>query len=176
MQVDFYHLTATPLDRALPQIAAKVVESGARLLIVTARDSTAERVAGLDAGADDYLVKPFELDELLARIRALLRRRGSRTTSLITHGKLVLDLATHEASYDGLPVKLSAREFAVLRVLLDEPGSVVTKNQLEEKLYGWNAGIESNAIDVYVYHLRKKLHPGLIRNVRGVGYKIGAPE
>jgi DNA-binding response OmpR family regulator len=144
------------------------------VLIITARDGTPARVEGLDAGADDYLVKPFDLDELLARIRALLRRRVSRTQSVIEHGKLKLDLASHEASLDGQPVKLSAREFSVLRALLDNPGSVVSKAQLEEKLYGWNSEVESNTVDVYVHHLRKKFGSDFIKNVRGVGYKIAA--
>ncbi|MGO4381240.1 response regulator [Pseudoduganella sp. RAF53_2] len=146
------------------------------VLVVTARDSTAARVEGLDAGADDYLIKPFDLDELLARIRALLRRRVSRTSSIINHGRLTLNLATHEAAFDGAPVTLSAREFAVLRALLDEPGTVVSKSKLEEKLYGWNAEVESNTIDVYVHHLRKKFDQGLIQTVRGVGYKVGPAE
>ncbi|WP_343733251.1 response regulator transcription factor [Duganella sp.] len=144
------------------------------VLIITARDGTPARVEGLDAGADDYLVKPFDLDELLARIRALLRRRVSRTRSVIEHGSLRLDLASHEATLDGQPVKLSAREFSVLRALLDNPGSVVSKAQLEEKLYGWNSEVESNTVDVYVHHLRKKFGSDFIKNVRGVGYKIAA--
>jgi len=144
------------------------------ILIVTARDGTASRVEGLDAGADDYLVKPFDLDELLARIRALLRRRVARTQSAVSHGALTLNLATHEVTLAGVPLKLSAREFSVLRALLDSPGSVVTKHQFEEKLYGWNEEIESNAVDVYIHHLRKKLGAGFIMNVRGVGYKLAA--
>ena len=144
------------------------------VLIITARDGTPARVEGLDAGADDYLVKPFDLDELLARIRALLRRRVSRTRSIIEHGALTLDLASHEATLNGKPVKLSAREFSVLRALLDNPGSVVSKSQLEEKLYGWNSEVESNTVDVYVHHLRKKFGSDFIKNVRGVGYKIAA--
>ncbi|MHA4870922.1 response regulator [Duganella sp. PWIR1] len=144
------------------------------VLIITARDGTPARVEGLDGGADDYLVKPFDLDELLARIRALLRRRVARTRSVVVHGGLTLDLASHEAQFDGEPVKLSAREFAVLRVLLDNPGSVVSKSQLEDKLYGWNAEVESNTVDVYVHRLRKKFGADFIRNVRGVGYKVSA--
>ena len=144
------------------------------ILIITARDGTPARVEGLDAGADDYLVKPFDLDELLARIRALLRRRVSRTRSVIEHGALRLDLASHEVSFAGQQVKLSAREFSVLRALLDNPGSVVSKSQLEEKLYGWNTEVESNTVDVYVHHLRKKFGTDFIKNVRGVGYKIPA--
>ena len=171
------------LDLGLPRKQGMDVLRGLRargldvpVLIVTARDSTADRVQGLDAGADDYLVKPFDLDELLARIRALLRRRVSRTTSIIRHGRVVLDLASHEASLDGAAVTLSAREFAVLRALLDEPGSVVAKSVLEEKLYGWNAEVESNTIDVYVHHLRKKFGQTFIQTVRGVGYKVAAAE
>src|SRR5262249_5547715 len=112
----------------------------------------------------------------LARIRALLRRRVSRTSSVITHGRLTLNLATHEATYDGELVALSAREFAVLRALLDEPGTVVAKSKLEEKLYGWNAEVESNTIDVSVHHLRKKFAQDLIQTVRGVGYKVAPLE
>lgn len=142
------------------------------VLIITARDGTPARVEGLDSGADDYLVKPFDLEELLARIRALLRRRVARTQSFIVHGKLTLDLASHEVQFEGQPVKLSAREFSILRALLDNPGGVVSKRQLEEKLYGWNAEIESNTVDVYVHHLRKKFGTDFIRTVRGVGYKV----
>jgi DNA-binding response OmpR family regulator len=144
------------------------------VLIITARDGTPARVAGLDAGADDYLVKPFDLDELLARIRALLRRRVARTRSVIVHGAVTLDLASHDVFLHGQPVKLSSREFSVLRALLDNPGSVVSKAQLEEKLYGWNSEVESNTVDVYVHHLRKKFGADFIKNVRGVGYKIPA--
>jgi two-component system OmpR family response regulator/two-component system response regulator QseB len=144
------------------------------VLIISARDGTPARVAGLDAGADDYLVKPFDLDELLARVRALLRRRVARTRSMIVHGALTLDLASHDVTFDGEPVRLSAREFSVLRALLDSPGAVVSKSQLEEKLYGWNAEVESNTVDVYVHHLRKKFGADFIKNVRGVGYKVAA--
>ncbi|MFS2002247.1 response regulator [Duganella sp. CT11-25] len=142
------------------------------VLIVTARDATAARVAGLDAGADDYLVKPFDVDELLARIRAVLRRRGGRSHSVVSHGGLTVNLAAHDATFNGAPLPLSSREFALLRALLDTPGSVVTKAQLEEKIYGWGEEIESNTIDVYIHHLRKKLGSDFIKNVRGVGYKL----
>ncbi|TFW20094.1 response regulator [Duganella callida] len=144
------------------------------VLIITARDGIAARVEGLDSGADDYLVKPFDLEELLARIRALLRRRVARTQSFISHGPLTLDLASHEVRFEGQPVKLSAREFSILRALLDNPGGVVSKRQLEEKLYGWNAEIESNTVDVYVHRLRKKFGTDFITTVRGVGYKVAA--
>jgi two-component system response regulator QseB len=148
----------------------------AAVLIITARDSTQSRVEGLDSGADDYLVKPFDLDELFARVRALLRRRAGRSSALIQHGALTLDLARHEVTFEGKPVHLAAREFAVLRALLDQPGAVLSKAQLESKLYSWNGEIESNAIDVYIHHLRKKLGADFIKNIRGVGFKIAAPK
>ncbi|OBV37965.1 response regulator transcription factor [Janthinobacterium psychrotolerans] len=167
------------LDLGLPGLQGMDVLRAARqrgadlpVLIITARDGTPARVAGLDAGADDYLVKPFDLDELLARLRALLRRRGGRTRSVIEHGGLILDLASHEATFDGVPVKLARREFSVLRALLDQPGKVITKSQFEEKLYGWDSEVESNTVDVYIYQLRKKFGAQFIQTVRGVGYKI----
>ncbi|MYM96432.1 response regulator [Duganella vulcania] len=144
------------------------------VLIVSARDATAMRIEGLDAGADDYLVKPFDVDELLARIRAVLRRRGSRTNSMVSHGGLTLNLAGHEATFDGAALHLSSREFGVLRALIDNPGEVLSKTQLEEKIYGWGEEIESNTIDVYIHHLRKKLGSDFIKNVRGVGYKLAS--
>lgn len=144
------------------------------VLIVTARDATAARVEGLDSGADDYLVKPFEVDELLARVRALLRRGKAPTQAVVRHRGLQVDMACHVASLHGEPLHLPAREFAVLRALLDVPGRVISKAQLEEKVYGWGEEIESNAIDVYIYHLRKKLGNDFIQNVRGVGYKLAA--
>ena len=169
------------LDLGLPRQEGMAVLRAVRahgndvpVLVVTAREGTAARIEALDAGADDYLGKPFDLDELLARIRAILRRRVSRSSSVIIHGRLQLDLASHTTILNGVEVPLSAREFAVLRALLDEPGAVVAKRKLEERLYGWNAEIESNAVDVYIHHLRKKLGPDLIQNVRGVGYKVAA--
>ncbi len=167
------------LDLGLPGMQGMDVLRAARqrgadlpVLIITARDGTPARVAGLDAGADDYLVKPFDLDELLARLRALLRRRSGRTRSVIGHGGVMLDLASHEATFDGVPVKLARREFSVLRALLDIPGKVITKSQFEEKLYGWDSEVESNTVDVYIYQLRKKFGARFIQTVRGVGYKI----
>lgn len=177
MQSQSYDLVL--LDLGLPRMAGlellrKFRRSGgdAPVLIVTAREATAARVEGLDAGADDYLVKPFDLDELLARIRALLRRRNGRTQPVVEHGRLVLDASTHEVTLDGRPLRLPAREFALLRALLDKPGQVLSRAQLEEKIYGWGDEIESNAIDVYIHHLRKKLGAEFILNVRGVGYKV----
>jgi DNA-binding response OmpR family regulator len=146
----------------------------ARVLIITARDSTAERVAGLDSGADDYLVKPFDLDELFARVRALVRRGAGRVQPDIVHRGVTLRMATHEAFRDGEPLSLSAREFALLTALLDPPGRVLSKARLEQKLYSWNDGVESNTIDVYLHRLRKKLGADFIKNVRGVGYLVEA--
>jgi two-component system OmpR family response regulator/two-component system response regulator QseB len=146
----------------------------APVMIVTARDATSDRVQGLDAGADDYLIKPFSLEELQARIRAVLRRRGSHMQSSVQYGPLSVDLASHRVQLHGTPLQLSAREFAVLRALLDQPGAVVSKSELEDKIYGWNEKVESNAIDVFIYHLRKKLGSALIKNVRGVGYRLCA--
>jgi two-component system, OmpR family, response regulator QseB len=142
------------------------------VLILTARDAVADRVKGLDAGADDYLVKPFDLDELAARIRALLRRQSGRADPILQVGDLTLNPATHEALLRGKPVAFSAREFALLEALLDRPGAVLSREQLEEKLYGWNEEVESNTVEVYVHSLRKKLGQDFIKNVRGVGYMV----
>ena len=146
------------------------------VLVITARDSVADRVAGLDVGADDYLVKPFDLDELLARARAVIRRRAGRASPQIAHGALVLDPVHRTVSFRGAPVELSAREFAVLEALLQEPGAVVSREKLEDAVYGWGAEVGSNSVEVHLHHLRRKLEPRLIRNVRGVGYRIALVE
>lgn len=145
---------------------------GLPVLILTARDAVAERVKGLDAGADDYLVKPFDLDELAARMRALLRRQAGRSEPQIRYGALTLDPASHRVTLAEQPVALSAREFALLEALLARPGAVLSKSQLEEKVYGWGEEIGSNTVEVYIHALRKKLGADLIRNVRGLGYMI----
>src|SRR6516165_6653905 len=145
------------------------------VLILTARDAVADRVAGLDAGADDYMVKPFELGELAARLRALLRRSAGRAAPVLVHGELTLDPATREARRNGEPVALSAREFALLEALLARPGAILSRAQLEEKLYGWSESVESNAVEVYIHALRRKLGTGFIRNVRGVGWMVSRP-
>lgn len=147
-------------------------QGSAPVLIVTARDATPDRVRGLDGGADDYLVKPFDLDELFARARALIRRSAGRPQPEIAYAGLTLNPATHEVTYRGSPVQLSAREFALLHALLNPPGDVVSKAMLEDKLYGWEQEIESNTVEVHIHALRKKLDPELIVNVRGVGYKV----
>lgn len=143
------------------------------VLIITARDAVADRVAGLDAGADDYVVKPFALDELAARIRALLRRHSGRADPVLSYGDIELLPATRETRVRGEPVALSPREFALLEALLLRPGAVLSRAQLEEKLYGWQDEVESNAVEVHLHGLRRKLGSDLIRNVRGVGWMIG---
>ena len=142
------------------------------VLVITARDSVADRVRGLDAGADDYLVKPFDLDELSARIRALMRRRSGRASPLIEHGELTLNPATHEVTLRGSPVSLSRREFALLHALLEQPGVPLSRAQLEERIYGWDEEVESNTVEVYIHSTRRKLGAEWIRNVRGVGYMV----
>lgn len=147
------------------------------VIVLTARDALGDRVKGLDAGADDYLVKPFELDELCARLRAVLRRHGGRAQPELSHGGVTLDPATRQVTRDGVPVLLSAREFAVLEALMLRPGALLSRAQLEDRLYGWGEEIESNAVSVYVHQLRKKLGAGFIQNMRGVGYFVGpAPK
>ncbi|MFM8333611.1 MAG: response regulator [Candidatus Methylumidiphilus sp.] len=147
-------------------------KNGIPVLILTARDAVADRVKGLDAGADDYLVKPFDLDELSARIRALVRRHSGRAEPLVEHGPLTLNPLTHEVHLRGAPVKLSAREYALLAALLERPGVPLSNDRLEESIYGWGEEVESNTVEVYIHSLRRKLGPGWILNVRGVGYYI----
>ena len=142
------------------------------VIVLTARDGVGSRVAGLDAGADDYLVKPFELDELNARIRAVLRRHRGGAQPVLRHAGVTLDPATRQVARDGQPVLLSAREFAVLEALMARPGALLSRAQLEDRLYGWGEEIESNAVSVYIHQLRRKLGADFIRNVRGVGYSI----
>ena len=142
------------------------------VVILTARDAVDDRVAGLDAGADDYVVKPFDLKELEARLRAVLRRRAGSASSVIEHGRLSLDLASHELRRDGALVPVSPREFALLHALLERPGRILSRAQLEERLYGWGEEVGSNVVEVHIHSLRRKLGADLIRNVRGVGYRI----
>jgi two-component system response regulator QseB len=142
------------------------------VLILTARDSVTDRVKGLDAGADDYLVKPFDLNELAARVRALLRRQAGRAEPVIEHLGVRLNPASHEVTSKGEPVALSQREFALLEALLERPGQVLSRSQLEERLYGWGEEVESNAVEVHIHNLRKKLGSAYILNVRGVGYRV----
>jgi DNA-binding response OmpR family regulator len=170
------------LDLGLPRLSGLELlrwlrQAGQSLpvLILTARDTVADRVKGLDSGADDYLVKPFDLEELVARVRALLRRSGGRASPLLEHGGIALDLAAHRVTRLGLTVELSPREFAILQQLLENTGRVLSRERLEQSLYGWNEEVESNAVEVHIHHLRKKLGSELIRTVRGVGYMIARP-
>lgn len=143
------------------------------VLIVTARDAVEQRVAGLDAGADDYVVKPFEMSELLARMRAVSRRKDGRGEALLGNGRIMLDPASHEVRVAaGDIVRLSAREFALLRALLARPGAILSRTELEDRIYGWGEEVESNAVEFLIHALRKKLGQDVIRNVRGVGWLV----
>jgi two-component system response regulator QseB len=171
------------LDLGLPRRDGLSILRGLRakgesvpVLIVTARDAVSDRIAGLDAGADDYLVKPFDLDELSARVRAVLRRRSGRADSVMKRGNLELDTASRRVTWKGKEVALSAREYALLEALADRPGAFLTRAQLEERLYGWDEEIASNAVEVHIHALRRKLDPGVIRNVRGMGYTIAKDD
>jgi len=173
------HYDTLLLDLGLPRKDGLEVLTSLRrrgnsipVLVLTARDAVADRVKGLDAGADDYLLKPFNLEELAARIRALLRRKAGRADPVIQLGNLILNPATREVSMDGKPVSLSAREFGLLHALLERPGIVLSRAQIEEKLYGWGREVESNTVEVYIHALRRKLGAHIIRNVRGVGYTV----
>ena len=170
---------AVVLDLGLPKLSGMEVLKRARasgktlpIIILTAHGAVADRVAGLDAGADDYLTKPFDLTELQARLRALLRRSKGYADSIITQGELRVEPASHSVYLADKLIELSAREFTILYTLLLNAGRVMSKAQLEEQLYGWGDEVESNTVEVFVHHLRRKLTPELILTVRGVGYMI----
>ena len=167
------------LDLGLPGKDGMAVLTGLRarkdpvpVLIVTARDAVPDRIAGLNAGADDYVLKPFDLDELVARVRALLRRHAGGGAPVLECGKLSLDPVRREVRVAGALVQLSAREFSLLEALMQRPGAVLSREQLEDAVYGWGQEIGSNAVEVHLHNLRRKLGPDSIRNVRGVGYKV----
>jgi two-component system OmpR family response regulator/two-component system response regulator QseB len=170
------------LDLGLPRLPGMEVLARLRgrgqtlpVLILTARDATGDKIAGLDCGADDYLVKPVPLDELAARVRALARRAAGRAVPLLRHGELVLDPAAHQVTLAGSPVELSLREFSLLLALVENAGRVMTRAQLEAALYGWRDEPDSNALEVHVHHLRKKLGSERIKTLRGVGYMMPKP-
>lgn len=142
------------------------------ILIASARDTVRDRIAGLEAGADDYVLKPFDLDELVARVRALLRRHAGSGTPLMSFGALVLDPVKKSVTRDGVAIDLSAKEFAILEALMRRPGAVLSRENLEESVYGWGEEVGSNAVEVHLHHLRKKLGAAAIKNVRGVGYRV----
>ncbi|HVK98654.1 MAG TPA: response regulator [Dongiaceae bacterium] len=167
------------LDLGLPDIDGKAVLSAVRkrglttpVIILTARDSIEDRVGGLDAGADDYMVKPFDQNELMARVRALLRRRSGRALSTLQYRDITLYPESLRAEYRGEPVEISRREFLLLQELLVNTGRVLTREQLERAIYDWDQDVASNAVEVHIHHLRKKFYNDLIRTVRGVGYLV----
>jgi DNA-binding response OmpR family regulator len=167
------------LDLGLPKRSGLDVLKDARaagvaipVVIITARDGIDDRVTGLDVGADDYIVKPFELRELLARIRAVRRRHNGQAQSLVASNEITLDLATHRATYRGIEHVLSAREFALLQVLLQRPGAIFSRAQIEQQIYGWGEEVESNAVDVLIHGIRKRFDRDIIRNVRGAGWMV----
>ena len=171
------------LDRGLPDGDGLVLLEAWRnagidvpVLVLTARDGVSDRVAGLRGGADDYLVKPFDLDELVARLQALLRRAAGRSRALIEHGALSLDPLAREVSVAGRPVVLSRRELVLLETFLQSPRSVLSPDQLKDSLYGMSDEVESNALNVHIHHLRRKLGSGVIETVRGLGYRLGPPS
>lgn len=170
------------LDLGLPgkdgiELLRELRANGSSLpvLILTARDTVDQRVAGLDAGGDDYLIKPFDLAELTARLRAIARRRSGRAAPLVKHGQLTFDPATRTVTMGAEEIHLSAKAVAILEALLQRPGIPLSRERLEEILYGWNEGVESNAVEVHIHHLRKKLGKDLIRTIRGLGYMIPKP-
>lgn len=170
---------AVLLDLGLPkrdglEVLRRLRAGGSRLpvIIVTARDAVEDRIKGLDFGADDYLVKPFDVDELLARLRAIIRRQGGQASPVLSNGMVSLDPATREARCGEVVGLLSAREFALLQALLLRPGSILSRTELEERIYGWNEEVESNAVDFLIHGIRKKLGADVIKNVRGAGWMV----
>lgn len=179
LDADRQEHTLVLLDIGLPGMSGLDVLRNARrnrkalpILIITAKDGVEDRISGLDLGADDYIVKPFEFRELLARIRAVLRRLHSEAQSRIFSGDISLDLATHEAEYKHHKHILSAREFSVLRVLMQRPGMILSRSQIEQQIYGWGEEVESNAVDVLIHSIRKRFDKDIIRNVRGAGWMV----
>ena len=173
---------ACVLDLGLPRrdglsVLKELRERGSNLpvLILTARDSNADKIAGLDNGADDYLTKPFDLAELQARLRALLRRASGAATPSLTHGGVALEPASKRVTLNGTPVQVSAREYALLHDLLSHRKQIRTRAQLEESLYAWGEETGSNTVEVYIHHLRKKLGADFIQTIRGLGYQLGTP-
>ena len=174
---------AVVLDLGLPRLEGLEVLRRLRgrgasipVLILTARDAVEDRIGGLDAGADDYLLKPFDMGELAARLRALIRRAGGKVDLLLQVAGIALDPAAHRVLYQDKPVELSPKEFALLHALMLNAGRVMSRAQLEEQLYAWGEEVESNAVEVHIHHLRRKLFPGLIETIRGVGYLIPADK
>jgi two-component system OmpR family response regulator len=174
---------AVLLDLGLPgrdglEVLRRLRTSGKTLpvIVITARDGIDDRIRGLDLGADDYLVKPFDVQELLARMRAVIRRQGGQATPMLSNGKVSLDPGTRMAHAGGVEVQLSAREFALLQALLLRPGAILARAELEERIYGWNEEVASNAVDFLIHGVRKKLGASVIKNVRGAGWMVDKPS
>ncbi len=174
---------AVVLDLGLPDddgvaLLARWRQQGRQtpVLMLTARDAISSRIGGLDAGADDYLIKPVDLDELAARLRAVTRRSAGMPEPVWHHGALTYQPAARQATWKGQPVDLTAREAMLLELLLAHPSRVLTREFLREKLYAWEQGAESNTLEVHIHHLRRKIHPGIVRTLRGAGYTLGTPE
>ena len=170
---------AVLLDLGLPkrdglEVLKRLRQSGSTIpvIVITARDGVDARIKGLDSGADDYLTKPFDVNELLARLRAVIRRQGGQAEPVLTSGRIRLDPSTHKATCADVTVDLSAREFALLHAFLLNPGRILTRSQLEEHIYGWNEEVESNAVDFLIHGVRKKLGADAIKNVRGAGWMV----
>lgn len=177
------HFDLVVLDLGLPRLDGLSVLRQVRaqgkntpVLILTARDAVQDRIDGLDSGADDYLIKPFDMTELKARIRALLRRSSGRSQPTISFRGIVLDPSSQQVLYDGKPIALTRREYTLLYEMINQPGHVFTRDALQQMLYGWDDEVESNAMEVHIHHLRKKLFPKLIRTLRGIGYVIDKEE
>lgn len=173
------HYGVVLLDLGLPRKDGVEVLQGMRakgnpvpVLIITARDGLEDRILGLDAGADDYVLKPFEMAELLARMRAVVRRKGGSSSPVLSNGSLVLDPVSHEVTQAGETMRLSAREFSLLQAFLVRPGAILSRSELEDRLYGWGDEVESNAVEFLIHSLRKKLGNSAIKNVRGVGWMV----
>jgi two-component system response regulator QseB len=171
--------SALLLDLGLPRKSGmdvlkqlRAAKNNMPVIILSARDAVASRIEGLDAGADDYLDKPFDLDELAARIRALCRRSNGRISSVLRHGGITFDPSTMAVLYHGKSTPLGSRELALLSALIENPGAVLSRTQLMDRIYGWGDEVESNTIEVHIHMLRKKFSPGIIRNIRGIGYML----
>jgi two-component system, OmpR family, response regulator len=170
---------AVLLDLGLPKVdgfnvlnSIRAGDSGVPVIVITARDAVADRIYGLDSGADDYVLKPFEMTELMARLRAIVRRRAGASAPVMSNGVISLDPATHEARSTGAPVRLSGREFALFQALMMRPGAILSRSELEDRIYGWNEEVESNAVEFLIHSLRRKLGSDTITNVRGVGWMV----
>ena len=170
---------AVLLDLGLPKVdgfnvlnSIRAGDSGVPVIVITARDAVADRIYGLDSGADDYVLKPFEMTELMARLRAIVRRRAGASAPVMSNGVISLDPATHEARSTGAPVRLSGREFALFQALMMRPGAILSRSELEDRIYDWNEEVESNAVEFLIHSLRRKLGSDTIKNVRGVGWMV----